>query len=270
MLSGVRPRALLFDLDGTLVDSLPDIANAVDTTLVSRLLPPLGNDAIRSMIGNGSRTLIERALQATRWCGAPPLSRDIIEEVHGEFLRVYARQVAVRTRCYTGVESTLRALQGAGIQLAVVTNKPESLSLALIEELSLTPYFALLIGGDTLPEKKPSPLPLLHACRALGVSVADTLMIGDSRNDIDAARAAGMGVIAVSYGYNHGEDIHAAGADRVIDQFEALRALLAGDASEAKHCKPISEASGNCGNNDGENSEHFSAVRGAGAPAPRR
>ncbi len=270
MLSGVRPRALLFDLDGTLVDSLPDIANAVDTTLVSRLLPPLGNDAIRSMVGNGSRTLIERALQATRWCGAPPLSRDIIEEVHGEFLRVYARQVAVRTRCYTGVESTLRALQGAGIQLAVVTNKPESLSLALIEELSLTPYFALLIGGDTLPEKKPSPLPLLHACRALGVSVADTLMIGDSRNDIDAARAAGMGVIAVSYGYNHGEDIHAAGADRVIDQFEALLALLAGDASEAKHCKPISEASGNCGNNDGENSEHFSAVRGAGAPAPRR
>ena len=216
------PRALLFDLDGTLVHSLPDLADAVDAVLQHYGLPALGEAAIAPMIGNGSYKLIERALKASSWCGAPAHSAELLQEVHQRFLQHYQQHLCVRSQLYPGVGEQLSAFQQRGIALAIVTNKPMAFVPALLETLAIRHHFALLLGGDSLAEKKPSALPLLHACAQLDVAVADCIMIGDSRNDIDAARAAGMRNIAVSYGYNHGEPLRACQPDRVIDGFAEL------------------------------------------------
>lgn len=219
------PRALLFDLDGTLVHSLPDLADAVDDMLASYGLPALGESMLSTMIGNGSHKLIERAVAASRWCGAPTASADLLAEAHQRFLQHYRLHFCRRSRLYPGVAAQLPALQQAGIALAVVTNKPIEFVQPLLHALGIGQYFAVLIGGDSLPEKKPSALPLQHACNALDVAIAETIMVGDSRTDIDAARAAGMRVIAVSYGYNHGEPIATAEPDAVLDSFSQLSAL---------------------------------------------
>ncbi len=216
------PRALLFDLDGTLVHSLPDLADAVDAVLQHYGLPPLGETAIAPMIGNGSYKLVERALKASSWCGAPTPSDTLLQEVHQRFLQHYQQHLCVRSQLYPGVAAQLSALQKRGIALAVVTNKPMAFVPTLLETLAIHPHFTVLLGGDSLPEKKPSALPLLHACTQLNVAGADCIMVGDSRNDIDAARAAGMRSIAVSYGYNHGEPLSACQPDRIIDRFADL------------------------------------------------
>ncbi len=222
------PRALLFDLDGTLVHSLPDLADAVDAMLAQYGLPALGEQAIAPMIGNGSRKLIERALQASSWCGATPHSPELLQEAHERFLRHYQQHLCLRSALYPGVASTLDALQAQDVLLAVVTNKPIVFVPPLLESLAIRHHFALLIGGDSLPEKKPSPLPLQHACAQLGVAIAEAIMVGDSRNDIDAARAAGMRNVAVSFGYNHGEPVSACAPDVIIDHFAQLPACWAG------------------------------------------
>ncbi len=222
--SWTAPRALLFDLDGTLVHSLPDLADAVDATLQQYGLPPLTEALIAPMIGNGSRKLVERALQASSWCAAPAHSAELLQEAHERFLLHYRQRLCVRSSLYPGVAEQLSALQHAGIQLAVVTNKPIALVAPLLESLGIRHHFALLIGGDSLAEKKPSPLPLLHACAHLEVAVCDSIMVGDSRNDVAAAQAAAMRCIAVSFGYNHGEPVAASAPDIVIDHFEQLPA----------------------------------------------
>lgn len=216
------PRALLFDLDGTLVHSLPDLTAAVDAMLAQYGLPALGDAAIAGMIGNGSRKLVERALQASRWCNAPAHSAELLEEAHGRFLQHYQAHLCERSQLFPGVADTLPLLHSEGIALAVVTNKPMAFVPPLLESLGIRHHFAVLIGGDSLTEKKPSPLPLQHACAQLNVAIADSIMVGDSRNDIDAARAAGMRNIAVSFGYNHGEPITACAPDVIIDHFSQL------------------------------------------------
>jgi phosphoglycolate phosphatase len=222
------PRALLFDLDGTLVHSLPDLADAADAVLQSYGLPALGEPTLATMIGNGSRKLIERALLASRWCGAPAHSTELLNEAHERFLQQYRRHVCVRSTLCPGVAEQLPQLQRQGIALAVVTNKPMEFVAPLLEALGIRQHFSLLLGGDSLPEKKPSALPLQHACTQFGVSVADSIMVGDSRTDIEAARAANMRVIAVSFGYNHGEPLTASAPDYVIDHFAQLPACWAG------------------------------------------
>lgn len=238
------PRALLFDLDGTLVHSLPDLADAVDAMLASYQLPALGEARISTMVGNGSRKLIERALSASSWCGdahgganaasagmresgRPSRSTELLDDAHQRFLQHYRQHLCVRSTLCPGVAEQLPALQQAGIKLAVVTNKPIEFVPPLLQALGIAERFSLLIGGDSLPEKKPSALPLQHACAQLGVSITDTIMIGDSRNDIDAARAAGMRVVAVSFGYNHGEPLAASVPDVIIDHLNELPALWA-------------------------------------------
>ena len=220
--NGNAPRAVLFDLDGTLVHSLPDLAAAVDAMLAQYGLPPLGEALTATMIGNGSRKLIERALQASAWCGASTHSAELLQEAHERFLQHYRQHLCVRSALYPGVAETLSALRTQHIALAVVTNKPMAFVPPLLESLGIRHHFAVLIGGDSLAEKKPSPLPLQHACAQLGVTVADAIMVGDSRNDIDAARAAGMRNIAVSFGYNHGEPIAACAPDIIIEHFKQL------------------------------------------------
>ncbi|NQD36899.1 phosphoglycolate phosphatase [Permianibacter sp. IMCC34836] len=219
------PRALLFDLDGTLVHSLPDLADAVDAMLASYQLPALGEAHISSMVGNGSRKLIERALSASSWCGAPGHSDELLADAHHRFLQHYRQHVCVRSSLCPGVAEQLPVLQQAGIKLAVVTNKPIEFVPPLLKALAIADVFSLLIGGDSLPEKKPSALPLQQACAQLGVPVADSIMVGDSRTDIEAARAAGMRVVAVSFGYNHGEPVAASRPDAIIDNLNELPAL---------------------------------------------
>ena len=219
------PRALLFDLDGTLVHSLPDIADAVDATLRSYGVPELGETSIGTMIGNGSRVLIERALNASRWCGGPVHSAELLAEVHQRFLAYYRQHVCVRTTLCPGVFDQLPQLKAAGIALAVVTNKPIEFVAPILIALSIAEHFSVLLGGNSLAEKKPSGLPLLHACAQLGVAVSEAIMVGDSSTDIAAARAAKMRVVAVSFGYNHGEPLTASSPDWIVDDLKQLPAL---------------------------------------------
>ncbi|KAB7628152.1 phosphoglycolate phosphatase [Alkalilimnicola sp. S0819] len=216
-------RAVLFDLDGTLVDSAPDLAHALDLTLVEQGLPPAGPERASHWVGNGSRRLVARALTGEMW--ADPADTAHWDHVLERFFHHYGEHMLERTRPYPGVPETLAALREAGLRLAVVTNKPSRFVAPLLEGLELGP-FELLLGGDSLPEKKPHPLPLLHAARQLGVEPAQTLMVGDSLNDVEAAQAAGMGIICVPYGYNHGQDIRAAGADAVLEHFAQLNNYL--------------------------------------------
>ncbi len=212
----------LFDLDGTLVDSVPDLAAAVDATLRHYHLPVAGVDAVRQWVGNGSRVLIERALQANRWCGSPSLSADAIDEVHRHFLREYEQTFCQLTQLFPGVVDTLVQLQQRGAALAVVSNKPVQFIPPLLQHLHIDSFFQLTLGGDSLPHKKPDPLPLLHCCEQLQIATANTLMVGDSIHDIVAAKAARIKVAAVDYGYNHGEPVAAGQPDFILTSFTQL------------------------------------------------
>ncbi len=224
-------RLVTFDLDGTLVDSVPDLALAVDATLSELGLPAAGEARVRDWVGNGSLVLMERALQyATQASEAPEASsRDrisvdstLLERAHAAFLEHYGRDPGAHTRLYPGAREALDALHDRGIPLALVTNKPHAFIAPLLEGLGLAEHFALCLGGDSLPEKKPDPAPLLHVAAHFRVPPAACLMVGDSRHDIAAGRAAGFRTLAVPYGYNHGEPVSASGPDAVVDSLSQL------------------------------------------------
>ncbi len=204
---------ILFDLDGTLVDSAPDITAAVDATLRARGWPPAGIERVRSWIGNGSRKLIERALTfaVSRYDEA------LHESVHSEFLLEYAKHNGPETLVFPGAREFLEHCYSLQKKMALVTNKPEHLAKQLIAHLDMEKYFTLVIGGDTFPQRKPDPTALLYCCDKLATPVTRTLMVGDSQTDIDSARAAGMRVLCVSYGYNHGGPVATAGPDWLTD-----------------------------------------------------
>lgn len=209
---------LLFDLDGTLVDSAPDIALAVDATLAARGWPVAGVERVRSWIGNGSRKLVERALAfATGESG-----NGLHETVHSEFLLEYAKHNGPETRVFDGVCEFLQYCAGQKKKMACVTNKPEHLARQLLAHLDMTKYFIIVTGGDTFPQRKPDPAALFHCCETLDVPVSRTLMIGDSETDILGARAAGMKVLCVSYGYNRNGPVADCQPDRVVDDLRVL------------------------------------------------
>lgn len=219
-----NPKLVLIDLDGTLVDSVPDLAYSVDQTMLELGLPTRGEAAVRTWVGNGVKTLVERALTNDLHTPADPLE---LEKTLAVFMRIYADNTSQRSRVYPGVLAGLDFLQSCNnLKIACVTNKAEQFTHKLLRDLGLFERFALIISGDTLPEKKPHPLPLLYAAEQLGVATADSLMIGDSKSDVKAARAAGFKIIAVSYGYNHGEDIRDYQPDAVIDSFQELTTLI--------------------------------------------
>lgn len=217
ILSGVRLAA--FDLDGTLIDSVPDLADAVDLALADRGLPAAGEAKVRDWVGNGSRRLVERALEDALGC-AP--SAALLDAAHEGFLHHYGQAPSVRTRLYAGVAQTLEALADRGLTLALVTNKPAAFIAPILETFGLTTRFGLCLGGDSLPRRKPDPLPLTHLSRHFGVAPGDCLMVGDSRHDIEAGKAAGFRTLAVSYGYNHGEPVAASGPDALVDSLSQL------------------------------------------------
>lgn len=209
---------LLFDLDGTLVDSAPDIAAAIDATLLARHWPAAGVERVRSWVGNGSRKLIERALTFA----VQEFDDALHEAVHSEFLLEYAKHNGPETRVFDGVYEFLDYCLRAGKKMACVTNKPEHLAKQLIAHLDMEKYFAVTTGGDTFPQRKPDPTALLYCCNTLGVATEKTLMIGDSETDVKSARAADIKVLCVSYGYNHGGPVASTNPDWLVDDLQEL------------------------------------------------
>ena len=217
----VRLKAILFDLDGTLVDSAGDLRDALNALLAEEGLAPLDLQAVKGMVGDGVAKLVERGLTA-RGAGLDRLPARV-----ARFMELYEPNAARLTRPYPLVAETLESLRQRGLRLAVVTNKPHAATMRILEALDLARFFDAVVGGDTLSRRKPDPAPLLHAMRALDAAPAETLMVGDNHHDVAAARAAGVPVAVVAYGYG-GRPAAELGADRVLDSFAALRRLVDG------------------------------------------
>lgn len=218
----LRPlRAAVVDLDGTLVDTVGDFEVALNAMLAELGLSPVTPEFIRRTVGKGSEHLIASTLAEA---GAPPsLQAAAWEQYQHHYLRINGRHSGV----FAGAREGLAALAARGWPLVCLTNKPGAFARPLLERKGLAPFFAHVFGGDAFARRKPDPLPLLEACRALGTAPRETLVIGDSGNDAAAARAAGCPVVLLSHGYNHGEPVHAAGADLVLDRLDELPRLLA-------------------------------------------
>ncbi len=200
-LIGFTPKLIMCDLDGTLVDSAADIHHCLNLALEERGMAPVSPLQVRNWVGRGASRLIYCVLEA----GHHPAG--LHDELLAGFMSHYQRAVCQFSRFYDGVPEFLRACRDAGIPLACVTNKPYAPARALLEALDCLDDFQLLIGGDSLPHKKPHPEPLLHCLRRFDLRPGEALLLGDSRNDVEAARAAGVPCVVVPYGYNHGEPI---------------------------------------------------------------
>lgn len=216
-------RGVLFDLDGTLVDSAPDLATAVNRMLVATGRAPVDERTVRGWVGNGARRLVARALTGRR-DEDPPMA--VLESAESLFFEAYAAVLTDRTQPYPGVVETLRTLGAAGYRLGVVTNKPTRFTVPLLEALGLARYFATVVCGDTLPEKKPDAMPIEFAARELGVPIAACVLVGDSMTDVRAANNAGCPIVCVPYGYAGGDDMFSVGANAVIERMDDLPALL--------------------------------------------
>lgn len=206
---------IIFDLDGTLIDSVPDLADGVDKMLAHFDKSPAGVANVRTWVGNGSVKLVERALV---WAGLPD---DELNHAHDLFLQAYA-QCQGKTVEYDGVTVGLNALLEKGFTLAICTNKPSQFLPDILAKMGWTDKFACVIGGDSLAAKKPNPEPLLHICQTLGIDKSQAVMVGDSKNDILAGQNAGITTLALTYGYNYGEPIADSRPDGVFDEFGDL------------------------------------------------
>jgi len=216
---------ILFDLDGTLIDSVPDLALAVNHMLETLNRDTFSVDIIRFWVGNGAQVLVKRALS-----GDSKIDEDLNPILFSKaldiFLTFYGQNLCIRTATYPLVPQTLKVLKTQGYRLVIITNKPFDFIAPILEGLQLAELFEYFIGGDSLTEKKPNPLPLLHICEKLDVSVEQCVMIGDSKNDILAANAAKMQSVGVTYGYNYGENIGVYKPSIVIDNFGDLLKFL--------------------------------------------
>lgn len=219
-----KPKMVLIDVDGTLVDSVPDLAFCVDEMMKQLNMPERGEAAVRQWVGNGVQRLVERAL--TNDLDGHPAA-ELFEQAMPVFMSLYAENTSKRSRLYDGVLEGLDFLQSCkGLKIGCVTNKAEQFTHPLLKDLGIFDRFEIVISGDTLPEKKPHPLPLLHAAEMLGATPEESIMIGDSKSDVKAARAAGFQIICMTYGYNHGEDIRNYQPDAVIDSMAEFKNLI--------------------------------------------
>ncbi len=215
---------ILIDLDGTLVDTVPDLALAVNVMMERLGMPVYEEQQVREWIGNGVDRLVRRALVGA-YEGEP--SQALFQRGYPVFMQAYEENVCQDSRPYPGVVEGLERLRAAGYPLGCVTNKAARFTEPLLEKLGLDKYFQITVSGDTLAKKKPDPEPLLYAAGFFKVPPVECLMVGDSINDVQAARAAGFRVVCVNYGYNHGQDIRDARPDAVIDSLDQLPELLA-------------------------------------------
>jgi len=221
----MRPKMILIDLDGTLVDSVPDLAFCVDAMMERLGRPPHGEARVRDWVGNGVERLIRRSLVGQ--LEGEPEEADFLK-AQPLFLELYRDNTSKRSRLYPGIRAGLDWLKGNGYRLGCVTNKAAQFTEPLLRDLGLRDDFEIVISGDTLPVRKPDPLPLLHAVTHFGAAAREALMIGDSINDIQAARAAGFTIFCMSYGYNHGQDIRDFHPDAVMDSLIEIQDLLEG------------------------------------------
>ncbi len=217
------PKMILIDVDGTLVDSVPDLAYCVDEMMQQIGRKPCGDIAVRDWVGNGVERLVRRALIG-KLDGEPDDAE--FEKAYPIFLDLYAENTSKRSVLYPGVRKGLDELKKAGYKIGCVTNKAEQFTLPLLKDMGLHDDFAIIVSGDTLEHKKPHPEPLLHVARFFDVKPEDSMMIGDSVNDVKAARAAGFMIACVPYGYNHGDDIRDANPDIVMDTIADLLPAL--------------------------------------------
>lgn len=218
-----KPEMILIDVDGTLVDSVPDLVYCVDEMMKQLGMPERGEAAVRTWVGNGVERLTRRAL-INQLDGEPDDA--LFEKAYPIFLALYAENTSKRSKLYPGVREGLEYLKSAGYKLGCVTNKDSQFTIPLLTDLGVHDEFEIIICGDTLTEKKPHPMPLLHAAEFFGVEPENAMMLGDSVSDVKAARAAGFQIVCMSYGYNHGVDIREASPDAVIDSMTQLQGLL--------------------------------------------
>jgi len=215
--------AVVFDLDGTLIHTAPDLITAVNNTLVALGCTPYPAERITGWIGNGAARLVKRALTG-EFEGEPDHAR--FEEAMALFNEHYAKVLCVDSKPYPGVLAALMDLSQRGFRLACVTNKPQDFTEPLLRALDLSRFFEIVLSGDSLNEKKPHPLPLQHACRELGVPPARTVLVGDSLNDVQAAKSAGMPVVCVRFGYADPAALTKSAPDAMIDAFQELPGLI--------------------------------------------
>ncbi len=218
-----RPDMVLIDVDGTLVDSVPDLAYCVDEMMKALGLPERGEQRVRHWVGNGVERLVKRAL---------------LDQLDGEpdeasyaralpvFEALYRDNTSKRSRLYDGVQEALEFLKTTGVRIGCVTNKASQFTLPLLQDLGVRDYFEIVICGDMVERKKPDPMALLMAAEQLQTEPQASLMIGDSMSDVKAARAAGFSIVCMSYGYNHGEDIRDYDPDAVIDSMAEIRNVV--------------------------------------------
>jgi phosphoglycolate phosphatase len=218
-----KPEMILIDVDGTLVDSVPDLAYCVDEMMKRLGREPHGERKVRDWVGNGVERLVRRALVG-QLDGEPP--EEDFDKAYPIFLELYSDNTSKRSHLFEGVEEGLAYLKTTGIRLGCVTNKAAQFTEPLLRDLGIADNFEIIISGDSLPEKKPHPMPLLHGAEFFGVKPVNAMMIGDSVSDVKASRAAGFQIVCMSYGYNHGEDIRNYDPDTVIDSMVELPELF--------------------------------------------
>jgi phosphoglycolate phosphatase len=218
-----KPKMILIDVDGTLVDSVPDLAYCVDEMMKALGREPHGEAKVRDWVGNGVERLTRRALIG-QLDGEP--SDEDFAKGYPIFLELYKDNTSKRSCLYPGVREGLDYMKSQGYRLGCVTNKDAQFTIPLLKGLGIYDEFGIVVSGDTLPVKKPDPQPLLHAAAHFGVGAEDSLMLGDSKSDVTAARNAGFQIVCMSYGYNHGEDIRNYHPDAVIDSMVELKDLL--------------------------------------------
>ena len=218
-----QPKLIMIDVDGTLVDSVPDLAYCIDEMMQKLGLQKWGEDKVRHWVGNGVPKLVERALSGE--LEGQPI-KEVFDVAYPIFLDLYEDNNAQRSYLYDGVREGLDYLKSQGYQLGCVTNKSEQFTHPLLKALGIFNDFKIIISGDTLAKRKPDPMPLLYCAEHFNLKPEECLMLGDSVSDVKAARAAGFDIICMSYGYNHGNDIADENPDLVIDSMNQLSDYL--------------------------------------------
>jgi phosphoglycolate phosphatase len=217
-------RAVLFDLDGTLLDTAPDMVGALNALRLENQRPALPYDMARAVVSHGAGRLVK--------LGFPDVDAATCDELQRRFLAIYRDNLSVATRLFAGMDGVLAALHARGLLLGVVTNKPAWLTLPLLDQLGLARLFACVVSGDTVSARKPDPLPMMHAAKLAGVDAPRCLYVGDAERDVQAAHAAGMRALVATYGYlEAGEDWRAWGGDGFVDEPAALLDWLDRDRS---------------------------------------
>ena len=223
MVLGRGIAAVMIDLDGTLLDTVPDIAAAAERMLAALGLPVRPQEEVRNYIGKGIPKLVERCLRAST---ADARADALQPEALALFEKFYFEESGRRSAAYPGVLDGLAQFRAMHLRLACVTNKAARFTLPLLERTGLASWFELVVSGDTLARKKPDPMPLAHICAAFALAPAKVLVIGDAANDALAARAAGCPVVCVSYGYNEGGDVHDLDCDAIVGSLSEAADLL--------------------------------------------